>query len=242
MDRLKKIDELRRTLNELRELGASIKENFSAFEKFISQEKFPEVKLLEKVGNNFLTWASNVNKSFELYEELFDGDKPRTFSELEKILGAEEKKIIEANIFAQAEKFLHLTTKNSDVKKILERHQKKLKALLAKKSRDEVEPYAKFIEATTTNDCVKKFSLGKELSDIFGDEFIGRALIGKELFFEDEQSDDKKSVDKKTVDKKSDDKKSFVEIADETLPNEMLALDEISSPKSFTARRLISKL
>ncbi len=191
MDRLDKINELRYILNQLRVRGAELKKNFSVFERFISQEKFPESKLIDDLNDDFATWISGANKSFEIYRELFNSGKPQSFPELERTLDAEEKKIIAANTFAQAEKFLHLVAKNPDVKKSLEKYQKRLELLLPKKSRDDkaqekIEAYAKFIEATKEKNSGKKFALAKALSSVFDDDFLGRALIGKEIFFEGE--------------------------------------------------------
>lgn len=192
MERLEKINELRRTLNNLRELGESLKEYFDIFEKVINQEKFPEALSLVGFSEEFSEWEESIDKCSELYEELFDSDKPRTFPEIEKILNAEETKIITASIYEQAEKFLNLTTKNPDAEKLLLKYQKKLKPLIAKKSRDaklqaKVEPYAKFIEAMQENDSEKKFALSIELSAAFDKGFIGRAFIGREFFFKGTQ-------------------------------------------------------
>ena len=83
---------------------------------------------------------------------------------------------------------------NLDTQKILVNYQKKLRALLAKKSRDAkvkatAEPYVKFIDALDEDDIGKKFSLGKDLSEIFGDDFIGHSLFGEELYFETDAAD-----------------------------------------------------
>ena len=125
MDRLEKINELRRILKELRLRGAALRKNFSAFEQFINQEKFPESKLLDELNDDFLGWIRGANKSFEIYGKLFEGVKPRTFAEIERNLNAEEKRIIVANTFAQAERFLQLVAKNADVKNSLEKYQSK---------------------------------------------------------------------------------------------------------------------
>lgn len=215
MDRLDKINELRYTLNELRVRGAGLRKNFSVFEQFISQEKFPTLELLDDMNDDFSTWVHEVNKLFEIYTELFKGNKPRTFSELEKILDAEEKKIIVANTFAQAEKFLHLAAKTSDVKKSLEKYQKRLELLLSKKSRDDkvqakVELYAKFIEAIEEKkNHGKTISLIREFNETFDDDFIGRTFIGKQLSFESDAPDD--TADD-TIDDTAADATDFAEI------------------------------
>ena len=199
MERLKKIDEIREILNELRELGAELKENFSALEKLIDKEEFPKNDFLEYVGENLSDLNHGISDCFDIYDELFEADKPRTFPELEKILNAEEKKIHIANTFGQAEKFLLLISNNPDVQKSLTKYQKLLKSLLGKKSRDAkakaaVEPYAKFIGATAETDFGKKFAVGKELSEFFGDDFIGRAFFGNELSFKDDKEDSKPEI------------------------------------------------
>ena len=94
MERLEKINELRQTLKELRELGATLKENFSLFEKSISQEKFPDDELLESINEDFSEWIDIADKCSDIYEELFDNDRPRTFPELEKVLNTEENRLI----------------------------------------------------------------------------------------------------------------------------------------------------
>ena len=126
-----------------------------------------------------------------------------------------------------------LTTRDSDVEKLLVKHQKKLKPMLAKKSRDskiqaKIEPYARFIEAVEEEDYGKKFVYGKELSDVFGDEFIGRGLFGKNLFFVGEENnfpeDDEDELPEET---------EFAEILNE---NGALLTDKDFAPfeKAFT--------
>ena len=186
MERLQTINELRDILTELRTSGASLKENFSELESFIAQEKFPDVELLESISDKFFKWISGANKSFSLYSTLFENERPKTFAEVEKNLDEEEKRIREASVFGQAEKFLRFTTKVAALRKILTEHQAKLKRVLARKRQNaqlkaELEPYIKFFNAIEETDYGKKFSASKELSEIFGDEFIGRGLFGNEL-------------------------------------------------------------
>lgn len=186
MERLKTIEELRTALNDLRSFGYALKTNFAEFENFISQEKFPELELTDSLNRTFYDWIRGANKCFKLYDELFDNERPASFLALEELLNAEEKRVREANFFGQAEKFLQLTTNNVSLRKILREHKTKLKKLLAKKRqnakwREAVEPYSKFINAAEEKDFGRKFSAGKELSEFFGDEFIGRGLFGSEL-------------------------------------------------------------
>lgn len=189
MERLKTIDELRIALNDLRSFGESLKTNFAEFENFIGKEKFPEDTLLENLSRSFYEWIRGANKCFKLYEKLFENERPVSFSMVEEILKAEEKRVREENFFGQAEKFLHFTTNNTALRKILREHKTKLKKLLAKKRqnakwKNDVEPYSKFINAAEEKDFGKKFSAGKELSEFFGDEFIGLGLFGGELILE----------------------------------------------------------
>ncbi len=186
MERLKAVNELRDALKNLRSFGASLKTNFSAIEDFIEQEKFPEAELLTAANDDFFKWINGANKCFALYEKLFGGDIPKTFSDLEKILEVEEKKIREASVFGQAEKFLSFVTEAADLKKILREHQSALKKLLARKRQTEklkasLAPYAKFINATEEADIGKKFSISNELREFFSDDFLGRGLFGNEL-------------------------------------------------------------
>ncbi|MBQ4404297.1 MAG: hypothetical protein II857_07790 [Selenomonadaceae bacterium] len=186
MDKLKIINELRATLNDLRLAGTTLKATFTELEAFIDGEKFPEPDLVDGSNKNFNDWINGANKCTMLYYELFGTDKPPTFSELEIILDVAETRIREESIFGQAEKFLLFVAKAPDLRKILHEHQAKLKKLLARKRQNEklraaLEPYAKFINATAEKDFAKKFSVGKELSELFGDDFIGRGLFGGEL-------------------------------------------------------------
>ena len=186
MERLKTVNELRKALGELRLTSTTLKSNFSALENFIDQEKFPAPEVMMAASDDLLKWINGANKCFELYEKIFESKAPQTFSELEKILDAEEKKIRAESVFGQAEKFLLFVTTSPDLKKILTEHQVKLKKLLARKRQNAqlkaaLEPYAKFFNATEETNFAKKFSAGKELSELFGDELIGRGLFGPEL-------------------------------------------------------------
>lgn len=205
MERLKRIDELRRRLNELRGIGSTITGNFSAFGEFIAQEKFPDADLLNDINENFFKWLDNTAKFFDLYAQIVASEMPLTFADAEQNLDATAKKIRESSIHLQAENFLHFTTQAADLKKILREHQNKLRKLLAKKRqnekwRAEVEPYAKFFWAMQETDLGKKFSASNELREIFSDDLLGRGLFGNELILQpaDEISDDASPVKKKT--------------------------------------------
>ncbi len=233
MERLEKIYEARRILNNLRELGESLKEYFDIFEKVINQEKFPEALSLKGFSEEFSEWEESIDKCSELYEQLFDSDKPRTFPEFEKALNAEENRLITASIFERAEKFLTLNAKSSDVQKILVKYQKKLKPLLGKKSRDsklqaKVEPYAKFIETAEEKDFGKKFVLGKALSETFDDDFIGKAVFGGDLLFDGEQPEPPELDDESPVE--------TVDFAEIVRENDALLTDDDFAPfeRAFT--------
>lgn len=200
MERLKKIVELKKLLGEWLASGAALKENFSKTEKLITQEKFTDDETIEVLRKNLFGWIAETNLCRNLYSEIFKEPLPEKFSDAEKILSAEEKRIREANIFRQAEKFLSLVTAAADLKKILRAHQAELKKLLARKRQNArlkaaVEPYAKFINATEEKDFGKKFSISNELREIFSDDLIGRGLFGNELTFaEAEEVAEKKIV------------------------------------------------
>lgn len=183
MERLKKIDELRRTLSDLRERGLTLKKIFSSFEKIINAGRFLSTDTMTAVSEEFVGWMNGATKCFELYEELFDRQTPETFSELEKILDAEEKKIIVETVFERAEQFLFLTSELPKLKKALTAYQKKLWTRLEKKNRDKkstaaVEPYANFMAAFNEKNIGKKFSASNELRGTFSDDFLGAGLFG----------------------------------------------------------------
>ena len=186
MEKLQAIKDLRRGLNELRELGAVLKKSLFDMGNAIDNEKFSTPDDLETWSMNLLAWMKKSNACIEIYKQIFEEPLPEKFSDLEKILEVEEKKIREASIFGQAEKFLLLVTEAPDLKKILREHQAALKKLLARKRQNEklkaaLAPYAKFINATEEADIGKKFSAGKELGENFSDDFLGRGLFGDEL-------------------------------------------------------------
>ena len=221
LERLKNIDELRRRLDELRGVGSAVTGNFSAFGEMIAQEKFPDPELLNDINENFFKWLDSTAKFFNLYAQTVSSEMPLTFSDAEKFLDAEDKKIRESSIFLQAENFLHFTTKAVDLRKILREHQTKLRKLLAKKRqnekwRAEVEPYAKFFRTTQETDLGKKFSASNELREFFSDDLLGRGLFGNELILQTEEKPvavktaiktAAKAVAKKTVDAQPTDKK-----------------------------------
>ena len=188
MERLKKIGDLRKLLGEWLESGAALKENFSKAEKLIAQEKFTDAETIDRLRKNLFGWIAETNLCRDLYLELFKESLPEKFSDVEKILNTEEKRIREANVFRQAGKFLYLVTESSDLRKILREHQNELKKLLARKRQNAklksaVEPYSKFINAAEEKDFGKKFSITNELREIFSDDLIGRGLFGNELTF-----------------------------------------------------------
>lgn len=200
MERLQQIRELRRILKALREAGRAFKDNLPDIEKVVEQDKFPTYEGLKTWNENLTAWTKNSNACAGLCIQLFDESLPNNIAAVEEILDAEEKKAKEANVVGQAEKFLHIVTNNTDLKKILREHQTKLKKLLARKRQTAqlkaaLEPYAKFVNAAEEVDLGKKFSAGTELREIFGDDFIGRGLFGRELTSSIvEKSNDKPAV------------------------------------------------
>lgn len=189
MERLKKIDEMRQRLNELRGFGAVLKNNFSTFEEILTQEKFPSKELSDKLKDSLTNWFDGAGKFFSLYLKFFSVDAtelPLTFAEVDRQLNEKEKKIRESSLSVLAGNFLHLVTEAPDLKKILREHQIRLKKFLAKKRQSvkwkaEVEPYAKFFLAKQETDLGKKFSLSTELREFFSDDLIGRGIFGNEV-------------------------------------------------------------
>lgn len=188
MERLQKINDLRKLLGDWQESSAALRENFSKAEKLISQEKFTDAETIDRLRKNLFSWIAETNLCRDLYLELFKESLPEKFSAVEKILNTEEQKIREANVFRQAGKFLCLVTEAPDLRKILREHQSELKKLLARKRQNAklksaVEPYSKFINAAEEKDFGKKFSITNELRETFSDDLIGRGLFGNELIF-----------------------------------------------------------
>lgn len=188
MDNIQSINELRRGLNELRALGIVFKSDLIEIENAIDHERFAATEGLKVWGDHMLAWMKKSADCIEAYADLFKEPLPDKFSDVEKLLDAEESRIRAANILVQAEKFLQFVAKSSAVKKILHEHQSDLKKLLARKRQNTrlkttLETYAKFVDATEELDIGKKFSAGTELRDFFGDDFIGRTLFGGELIF-----------------------------------------------------------
>ena len=186
MDNIQKINELRRGLNELRELGTLLKRDWIEIGNAIEHERFAPAERLKAWGDHTLALIKKFADCFGAYAELFKEPLPDKFSDVEKLLDAEENRIRTANISLQAEKFLHFDAKSSAVKKVLQEHQSNLDKLLARKRQNTrlktaVEVYAKFVDATEEADIGKKFSAGTELRNFFGDDFIGRTLFGGEL-------------------------------------------------------------
>ena len=221
MERLKEINELRDALNELRSLGVSAKKILIKIGDTIDGEKFATVEELKTfLDNDLLAWVKKSLDFAKLYLKVFHEPLPEKFSDAERKLNAAEKKIRAENLFAQAEKFLLLTAAAPDLKKILDEHCNKLKKLLAKKKQNEktetaLEPYAKFFNATNETDPVKKFSAARELSEFFGDEFIGRGLFGSELTLASaDEADEKKSSEPEAEipDEPTDETEDFVKI------------------------------
>ena len=186
MDRFQNIAELRRKLDELREVGAVLKKDLIDINKAVDSEEFPPLENLKTWSNDLLAWLKRISEYKELYVDTLNEIPPDKYSEVEKFLDKEEKRIRETSVFLQAEKFMHFTTKAPDLRRILREHQTKLKKLLARKRQNAqlkaaLEPYARFINATEETDVGKKFSSGKDLSEFFGDEFVGRGIFGREL-------------------------------------------------------------
>ena len=186
MENLKRIDQLRRSLTELRECGNLLKQNLGDINDVIDENKFAKSANLKIWTDNISAWLKKSVECAELYVDIFKEALPEKFSDVEKNLDAEEKRIREESVFGLAEKFLLFVTASADLKKILHEHQAALKKLLARKRKNDqlkaaLEPYAKFFIATKETAVAKKFSAGKDLSDFFGDEFIGRGLFGSEL-------------------------------------------------------------
>ena len=114
MERLQKINDLRKLLGDWQESSAALRENFSKAEKLISQEKFTDAETIDRLRKNLFSWIAETNLCRDLYLELFKESLPEKFSAVEKNLNTEEQKIREANVFRQAGKFLCLVTEAPD--------------------------------------------------------------------------------------------------------------------------------
>lgn len=192
MDNLQAINELRKKLTEMRLLGDRLKKTFNEAARTIDQEKFAKEDLIEELKESLLDWVLSVKSCRDLYFKIFNKNSPDKLSDVERNLDVEEKKIIEAAIFRKAEKFLLLSSTNPDLQKILDEHHEKLNDWFDSLARDNklrriVEPYAKFMDAFNEPDLGKKFSAGKELSEIFNDDFIGCGLFGDDLTLGDSE-------------------------------------------------------
>lgn len=186
MDRLKKIDELRRALDDLRDCNLSLKEKFAAIDEFIEAEKFAPIGHLTAVRESLIQLIAEETSYQALYLELLDEQPPESFAEIEAALTAEEKRIIEESIFGRAQKFMSLVAKDVDLQDALIKYQSDLILLLDKKTFDDetkaaVEPYAKFIEAMGEKNSGKKIAAITVLSKTFDNDFIGAGLLDKTL-------------------------------------------------------------
>ncbi|MBD3878933.1 MAG: hypothetical protein SR1Q5_04515 [Quinella sp. 1Q5] len=186
MNNIQRINELRRSLNELRTLGTVFKGDMIDIADAIDHERFAPTEGLKTWGDHLLAWMKKSADCLEVYTELFKEPLPDKFSEVEKLLDAEENRIRAANVLIQAEKFLHFTTNSPVVKSVLQEHQSELAKLLERKRQNNrlkntLEIYANFVDATEEQDIGKKFSMSTELRAFFGDDFIGRTLFGGEL-------------------------------------------------------------
>ena len=203
MERLQTIDELRQALTDLRELGNVLKNTLPEVLSVIERDEFATTSNQVAWTKNFVAWIKQLSVCENLFARLFFDPIPESLVAVEKILDAEEKKVREENFFGQASKFLDFVTDNAELKKILREHKVKLKKLLMRKRQNdklksELEPYAKFISAAEETDFAKKFSAGKELSEYFGDTFIGRGLFGGALTIST-IAEDKPSVKRQPV-------------------------------------------
>ena len=106
-------------MDEWLEMGAALKEYFSKTEKFIAQEKFTDAETIELLRKTLFNWIAGTNLCSNLYLELFKEPLPEKSSDVVQILNSEEKRILEANLFRQARKFLYLVASAPDLKKIL---------------------------------------------------------------------------------------------------------------------------
>ena len=204
MDNIQRINELRRGLNELRQLGTTFKSDMIEIGNAIDHERFAPTEGLKTWGDHLLAWMKKSADCLETYTGLFKEPLPDKFSDVEKLLDAEENRIRAANVLIQAEKFLHFTTKSPVVKNILQEHQSELTKLLARKRQNTrlkttFEIYAKFVDAMEEQDIGKKFSMSTELREFFGDDFIGRTLFGGEFSIAFDFLDDKLFIPRREV-------------------------------------------
>ena len=186
MTDLQKIAELRRTLNDFRKCGDTVKESFVALQKAFDPTKFFLPDAFDKFTKDFVAWSNESTKCHRLWQEIFDKPLTQNLAQVEIALTAYEKKIIAKSFFGRAEKFLSLTSADKKLEADLAAHRQKLTALLKKKSFDSktkaaVEPYAKFVDVFNETDYGKKFSASKELSEFFSDDLIGRGIFDKML-------------------------------------------------------------
>ena len=186
MDALQKINELRRALNDFREHADALKKSFADLQKVFDADSFASPETFGNFNRDFASWTDESDKCRRLWAEIFDVPLPKTPAEIETALLAEEKRLVAESVFGRAKKFLSFASTDARLESILASHRHNLETLLAKKTRDAktkdpVELYAKFVDAFNEPNFGKKFAAGKELSEFFGDEFIGAGLFGNAL-------------------------------------------------------------
>lgn len=200
MERIKKFNAIRYSLQELRTLGATLKENFSVLADGLNDEKFLEFERLNAARITLISLIEEENFCRKMYEEVLTEPPPDSFAEVERLLDAEEIRIMETSVYGRAKKFLQLVTDNPEYQKTLTRHKKKLQALFAKKVFDAkaestADPYAKFIDAMNAPKTGAKIMAIQELMDSFDVNFIGAGLFDGELIFKSDEPADAEPVE-----------------------------------------------
>ena len=90
MDNIQKINELRRALKELRELGTLFKSDLLEIGNAIDHERFAPAENLKAWGERLLAWINKSVECFESYAQLFKEPLPDKFSDVEKLLLLDE--------------------------------------------------------------------------------------------------------------------------------------------------------
>ncbi len=176
MSKLEIIKELQQKLENFRIINQDLDENLSELKSIISSEEFIPYSLNEIIQNKLEKINDRQKDFFSQYKKLEEQTLPKNFSEIEKILHKQKRKIKTREKYMEAVTFfIHLHSEDNKTQNLIEQRKQHLLSLnlelmTEEEIKKELQGYIWLLDAYKESDPVTKFSFMYKLSSCFEEE------------------------------------------------------------------------
>lgn len=185
MDKIEKLLEMQKLLDSISSKMDELKEDLNRITKCVQEKRLISVDVSGRVMSGLLEVNDLNEECKKLYAEAgIDKEMSDKIEMIEKDIAQAISDIELDNQLAKYKRFLHLETSDEDTKILLDAKKVDMQSILSDYTVDrekELEPYAKFIELIQETDNTKAVTLMLELSQVFGNALLAKAIMEKTI-------------------------------------------------------------